>query len=216
MAFLINESFTTGSIPASWWASSGGNYAYATSPAPLEGTYSLRMVASDGQALYFPGAEETGEQWGHFMFLIDSLPGSFLTFFRLQADDFSTNVLTLTVLSDGTITVSDTNGFHDVTTSSSISANTVYHVFWRYKPGSGSNSEKELWVNTTNNRAGTAAGFHVVDTAGAMTDGPLLHSFLQAGSAPSYIVDTVQWADTDEFTGGGGGGGKPWYAYAQQ
>lgn len=204
MAFIVNESFASGSLPSGWNAGSTGDFGYATSPAPLEGSYSLRVDSTDTfGGLYDRGSEFAAEQWGHFLLSVDSLPAASETFFWLYDGSLAVNPLKLALISDGTIVVADSNAAHNATTASGISAATTYHVWWRYKPGSGANGEKEVWINTANNRAGTASGFHAVDTAGAITTGVRYFNFNGAdASTLNFIVDTVQWADTDEFAGG--------------
>lgn len=197
-AYILNETFTTGSRPANWWSGSGGNYAYATSPAPLEGTYSL--LTESTQSLYQSGTENTGEQWGHFLFNAPSLPGSFSHILNI-AYNFATKVQ-LTLNSSGTMTLGGCGAFE--TTSGAMSANTTYHVWWRYKNSTGGNNgQVEVWFNTTDDRDSTPSSQHQVYNSGTCTEGLGDHSFT---SGSGYIMDVTQWANTDEFTGGGGGG----------
>ncbi len=213
MAFILNESFSSGSNPGGGWSgASTGDFGYATAPAPLEGSYSLHVGASDTfGGLFDHGSDVTGEQWGHFLLNVHAFSGAFITILLTYNGAFAANPLELLIFADGTVGFTDSNGAHNAITASSISVDTTYHVWWRYKPGSGSNSEKELWINTTNDRAGTVSGFHASNTAGAMTGG--IQYFILKGTdgvgTADYIVDTVQWSDADAFTGGGGGGALP-------
>jgi hypothetical protein len=198
--YVLNETFTTGSRPASWWVGSNGDYGYATSPAPLEGTYSLRADTS-GQGLYINGAEEVGEQWGYFMLLFPAMPDSFEYFFTCSDAAFNT-VITMILNANGSVTLGGGGAF-ETTDAGVISANTVYHVFWRAKPGTGSNGQVEMWINTTNDRASTPAGAHEVYNASTITSNIQNHAFQYGiGDTEQFIVDVAQWADTDEFAGG--------------
>lgn len=207
-AFIINETFTTGSRPAGWWVGSNGDYAYATSPAPLEGTYSLQYTAASGQGLYIHGSEVASETWGAFMLNVPTLPDAFQQMFQVSSSGFVT-LLSLTLNSNGSMTLASSGAF-ETTDTGIITANTTAYIWWRYKPSTGGNNgQLELWVNSTNDRASTPAGNHKVYNSGTNTAGISSHAFLYGtGSGPKQlVVDVAQWADTDEFAGGGGGGG---------
>jgi hypothetical protein len=207
MAFIINENFTTGSNPAGWFAGNTGNYAYSTSPAPLEGSFSLSPSTSASTFdLYSQVGTEVSPSWGHFLLNYPSLPASFNTLFSLKNDAFSA-MFTFAVVSDGSWILTDGDGSAVFIQSAAgvFQAATTYHCFWRYKKSTGSNNgELEFWFNTANDRAGTPANQHASATNGTFTTGVSQHYFI-GGNAAIYIVDTVQWADTDEWTGVGGG-----------
>ncbi len=206
MAFIVNETFTTGSRPGDWEAGNGANFGYATSPAPLEGTYSLRLdVGTVGIEAFNHGSEVSGEQWGHFLLNIDARPDSYQKLYELT-NNSAVTILELYIFSDGSIRADDGSGA--TSQVGALVAGTTYHVWWRYKPGSGSNAELELWANTSDDRAG--ASIHTSMTNGIRTSGMRRLTFVSgAGGGPkSFTVDTVQWSDTDAFTGGGGGGGS--------
>ncbi len=210
-SFILDEDFESGSEPTGW-AHSGAsiNYGYTTSPAPLAGTKSLRVTTADAYALFNHGSDVTTEMWGHLLLNVDSLPtsGTFVTIVDSFDSTFGHHSLLIQVASDGSVTLTDDTSCVsgcNATTASGISAATTYHIWWRSKPGSGANGEHEIWVNTADDRAGTASGFHAITVAATFTTG--VEYFIMAGntgSGPvSYIADDVQWADSDEFTGGG-------------
>lgn len=200
--YILNEKFTTGVRPTDFYNDGTGiNYAYATAPAPLEGAYSVRLLqATNIRVQFVHGAAAEGEQWGHFTFHLDALPTTYQYICQLQDSSFA-YIFEMIVLNTGVVGVGDFEGGHSISTVGAISAATTYHVFWRYKAGSGSNSEKELWICTTNSRAATPAGLHAVDTAGAMTTGPALCQFAAntGVGVQNAILDDVQWADADVF-----------------
>jgi hypothetical protein len=197
MAYILNETFTTGSRPASWWSSSLGDYAYATSPAPLEGIYSLNIEA--GQSLYIHGSDVLSESWGHFMFAITTAPSPFATLFSVSSGNFN-GMVGIVVNADLTWTLVGSGAFEQ-NPAAVLSLNTVYHCFWRVKPNLASNGAVEMWINTTNDRASTPAAFHRLASNPSFYagDGPQSHSFPGIQNSMTWIVDVVQWADTDEW-----------------
>jgi hypothetical protein len=199
MAYITNESFTTGSAPSGW--SGSANFGYTTSPAPLEGSYSVLIDSGNGAA-YSHGSEITGEQWGRFQFHPLALPGSFEKFFAVYEGTFSTIVFEIYLNSTGTLTLSGSGAFEG--TVGTMAADTTYYVFWRYQPSTGGNNgELELWFNTSDDRAGAHANNHAVYTSGNQTGGMRYPNWFTTGTGiESWILDTVAWADTDEFAGG--------------
>lgn len=196
MAFWLNESFTSGVSPTpGWWASSSGNHAYATSPAPLEGSYSLRPATS-GQDLFIRSSDTSGEQWGHFLINCPALPASFQNVLIMASAAFN-NVFVIKLLSTGSVGI-DAQGVFAFT-SGTISAGTTYHVWWRLKPGTGSNSELQLWLNTANDRSGSPGTLQVSGTTGNSTEGITYHQI--PGNSNQLLYDVIQAADTDEFSG---------------
>jgi hypothetical protein len=201
MAFIVNESFTTGSAPSGWGGTADFNY--TTSPAPLEGTKSVHVEPGEAPA-YTHGSTITGEQWGRFLFHPLALPSSFEAIAAFRDDSFE-SLIELTLNSTGTITLSGNGVGAFETTVGTMAADTTYHVFWRYEQGSGANGEMEVWFNTADDRAGTPANNHTSYASGTRTTGMKYLIFTSTGSGPeAYIMDLVQWADTDEFAGGGG------------
>jgi hypothetical protein len=203
MAYIINETFTTGAIPVGWYGGSAGDYAYATAPAPLEGTFSLRPSATAATIdLYSQVGTEVSPSWGHFMLNYPSLPSSFHVLWQLQNDAFST-IFEFVVHNDGSWDVDDSGGGQFFSSAAGIFvAATTYHVFWRFKKSTGANDgEIEIWFNTANDRSSTPSNQHQLLTAGTITSGVSQH-FFKGGNAAQYIVDVVQWADTDQWAGG--------------
>jgi hypothetical protein len=203
MSFLINERFTTGTRPTDWWSGSTGDFGYATAPAPLEGSFSLLIdPAQGGQSLYIHASEQAGESWGHFMFLYTpGLPSNFHHIFELADDAFNT-LFKITINANGTMTLTGMNAFE--ITSGTITADALYHLWWRFKQGTGSNAELEMWVSPGTDRASAPSNLHKLFTTGNLTGAPKYHSFSAVnGDGQAYnIVDVVQWADADEFAGG--------------
>lgn len=203
MAFILNESFTTGALPADWFAGSSGDFAYATFPAPLEGVYSY-LLTTGNIGLFIAPSEVTGESWGHFMFYTPALPtAGFDSFFLLRDEAFALILIRLFLFDDGTLQLVYSNGAGSFDLDDPLDGDTIYHIWWRYKPGTGSNGEIELWVNTTNNRSTTPAGWHGLVTNSTDTEGVANLAFLYsgAGGTTDIVIDTAQWADTDEFSG---------------
>jgi hypothetical protein len=205
MAMIINESFTTGAAPSGWGG--GPDYGYATSPAPLEGSYSAYADPGLGGTSpgYNHGSAISAEQWGHHLFHPTGLPSSFQSILSVRESDFDL-VFQLVLNSTGTVTIDGSGAFE--TTVGTMAADTTYHVWWRYKPSTGGNNgQMEVWFNTSDDRAGSPANNHQSYSSGTNTNGVQYVTFPASGSGPEpYIIDTVQWADTDEFAGGGGGG----------
>jgi hypothetical protein len=116
----------------------------------LRGSRSLLLdPTSDAVGVNSATFTDASEIWGHFR--LTALPSSGETticYFRTSAD---ASMMTLAVMSDGKLDVS--HGSTGTQSSAGVVAiNTTYHVWIRYKAGSGANGLADIYIGTSGTR----------------------------------------------------------------
>lgn len=199
---LFLDERVTGSVPSGWF-NNNGEWNYATAPAPLEGTHSLRLLfANSAYSVYQHGSSVFGETWAHLLLNVPALPGGggWHTFFKLQDVDFN-DLMNLTLLPSGVLQITGQSA--DVSTAGTMAAGTTYHVWWRYVPKIGNSlGQAEAWFSTSGNRAAVPVNNHVAYHAMQSSAGPEKYFVVTQGGGATgrdLIVDVMQWADEDVF-----------------
>ncbi len=148
ITYLLEQDFETGAIPSGWATVSGSpNYNYATSPAPLVGTYSLGIDGTDSTRGPFASQSDVWVyqivNWSSnanapFVLTLQNASSSPVVRVRIGTNKWR--------LSHGT-TISDDTG--------TATAGTTYHLWLHYVAGSGANGVAELYVSTNSTKPGS-------------------------------------------------------------
>lgn len=182
VSYAFTENFetpTTGYDNTGWGTGSSPNPTYATAPAPLQGTQSLRTtggaqinrsVSGSTLNIFFYINITT---WADFENIVEILNGSFGTVFRVGT--WTPNVLRIT------------HGGTQAVGTFAISANTTYYVWADYTKGTGSDGVAHLYVSSTTTKPGTADA--TITTGTATTD--VASIYYGQNSTAVYIFDHI-------------------------
>lgn len=125
---------------------------YATSPAPLQGSESLRLAMASQNGNVFWPFTGTGDVWAYFQVNFTTRSPSGKVFFSLN-DSSGNNLLTLELSATNTVRIRV--GSANTTTTDAVDAATTYHFRVRYTKGTGANAYGELEFSTTGAFAGS-------------------------------------------------------------
>lgn len=129
---------------------------YATSPAPLQGSYSLLLNDSSDQAIVtFTGQAEV---YGASIVRLSAFNATD-TYILVLRDSSNNDLCTVRTYSTDTVLIRSTGGTQQSTTGLSFNSSTTYYFKIYAKAGSGSNAECRGWWSTdgTSWTAGTAS-----------------------------------------------------------
>jgi hypothetical protein len=188
--FLISENFESGAAPAGWTSTSSGtapDYNYATAPAPLEGTKSVRAATATGLIRIQPPAfTATGDIWTYFLFSYNTFSATD-GIFLLQSSGLTTQLkMGLNggqwYLREGALEVQST----------AVTANTKYHVWIHYTKGTGANGVYQLYASTTGVR-GTA----ILNYSNGTATSDIVSVEIQAwNTTGDHIIDKLRVSNT--------------------
>ncbi len=182
---LVDEGFEGVGTPVRWYVS-GASFDYATAPAPLVGTESLRL-STDGQYAGINAVLNHDELWGKFRVNVTTLPSSdFMELLKIQDVSEYTGVLSVYVNASGSIGTNSGTATTDV-----ITAGTSYWIYWHYKHVAGSNlGTQEVAFSTTETRPSSGSKW-TGDTTHTTGGRAVTFQFATSMGA-AYIVDQVQ------------------------
>lgn len=191
--FIFQENFEDASVGfdgnnAGGWTNSGGcNAKYATSPAPLAGTQSLRMPADEYVWRDFTASDEV---WFYCLFNgttratsgngIFTIRNAATVLFKLLWDHDNSDRLRIYVPTA-----------NDLTTAG-ISASNTYSIWGHYKKGTGANAVGDIeWQVAGTPRVGSGNNYRQVTTgeATAQANRIYLHN---DGATDVHLMDTVK------------------------
>lgn len=145
------EYASSGAATSAGWSNSGSpTWAYATSPAPLIGSYSLKYDNSNYTTKDFSAQSDC---WVFFAFNLDSLAAQ-RNFFRLWSSAPAT-IVEVFVKTTGKMAIGH-GGVYSADGSFTVSINTTYYVWIHYTKGTGSNGVAELYVSSSATKPGSA------------------------------------------------------------
>lgn len=177
--FIENfETAGTGYDNSGWSAANSPNPTYATAPAPLEGTQSLRLTANASISRSYSGSTVNLylrlniTTWSDFNDIVEVLDGSFGTVFKIGL--WTPNVLWIS--SGGASPVGAT----------ALSTGTTYHIWGDYTKGTGANGVAHLYVSTTATKPGSPEC--TITTSTAATD--VSSIYFKCGTA-TFIQDRI-------------------------
>lgn len=189
-SYLFEENFEAPGYQNSWTESGSGTITptYATAPAPLQGSYSLRLLGVAQQpTTYSVLSSDQGTLYVYFLCNIASLPGDY--FFSLRN---SSNVTVLELLVDSTLLRVRNGSSGGASTVTSFSAATTYHIWLKYVKGTGANSTSEVWFSTTGIKPADGSNNYAIKTGGnATTDVNRVYFGLPSNSTWNGIFDRV-------------------------
>jgi hypothetical protein len=166
-----------------WTLTGSPVFGYATSPAPLDGSYSLSISGFGGDAATTTAFTASPETWVYFMFRDSSL-SSQQTVVRLL-DSVGTTAKCL-VNTNGSLTIQAGSGGGDQTSAAGvITAGATYHIWLHFTATASPNPPAlEVYVSDTAVR-GVAAPV-VTQTGGVTTGGQALK--VKFGTVSSGVV----------------------------
>lgn len=162
-SYLIQEGAEGSGTPSGWSDIAGGtvDWDYATSPAPIEGTQSLRVASTPdgnphGSCKSFTATDPV---YGFFEFIVDNRTSEGSIF--LLRDGSDNQIFELyTAATTYYLSMWDSAGR---TTTTEIVQDTKYYLWWDYAKGTGANGVLHIYLSTTTTKP--AATITVTDSA---------------------------------------------------
>jgi hypothetical protein len=172
VSYLVQQDFEgAGYDNGETWTESGTGTRdedYATSPAPLVGSQSLRVaVSSQGGTTTKAFASDQSTVEGYLQVHFVSLPASGKVFVAFR-DSGGTRLVNIEVGASSRITVRCGTGA--ATTTDAISTGTTYHFWWRYVKGTGANAQASVAFSTDGTRPPSGNKFAAVTNGSRTTD----------------------------------------------
>lgn len=186
--FLINQDFEGAGTPSDWYVS-GATFDYTA--APLIGAESLRIATNNHYAGILDGAFSSGEIYGKFRINVETLPsGSSSQILKVQNGVFS-DVISIVVQPSGTLQVTGASA-----TSDTITAGTLYWIYWHYKedPG-GSTGIVEAGFTTTETRPTSGSAWSGITNSSASLNAVTAEIRITNGAI--VVIDNFQIAVTN-------------------
>ncbi len=192
--YLINQNFEgTGYDNSETWTETVGtngsvNEDYATSPAPLRGSQSLRIYAGDaGQNSNTISPVFTAQDtaYAHLMINGGSVASTFA--FCVFLDSGLTARAWVSVVAGGALKVSE--GAITATTVGTIVAATTYHVWFRYTKGTGADSIASVGFSETTTEPTSGDNYASISNGAATAQ--ITNIQLQTSFQQTYIFDYV-------------------------
>lgn len=195
--YLVQQDFEgAGYDNGETWTEAGSGTAdedYATAPAPLDGSQSLRIsVSSQGKNTFvaLPADQGTIEVYlkAHFV----SLPAAGKVFCRLR-NSANATVASLEIAASSRITI---RGGTAATTTDSVTTGTTYHFWLRYVKGTGANAVVTGAFSTDGTRPLSGNKFIQLTNGTVTTDANNLMIGPENNSTWEAIFDKIR-ADDD-------------------
>jgi hypothetical protein len=173
-----------------------------TSPAPLEGTYSLYDNATTGTyEIRSPAIDNTkAEYWGYGIFRMGSLAvNNWATPPIYSLRRASSDIVYFGIAEtggNGTYRWFTSCGGSQVNAGTTIvpAINTTYYFWWYYKPGTGANAVCSFWVSTTTTKPGTENATQSTGTNTTTPDQLMLPSY-SSGGFNTVVHDKIRVDD---------------------
>jgi hypothetical protein len=192
--YLLQENFEGTGYELSWTEAAGTpDEDYATAPAPLAGSHSLRLDGTSvTQRADSPAFATTTDLWVYMLFNPTTLPGSGNNdFFHIR--NSTTQVLAAQLNASGTVRVSVGN--NSLSTVSTMSAGTTYHVWVHYIAGSGSNAFGSIAFSTDGTKPTSGNPYTEITTGTSTLGGDNLRLTATATNGGIFIMDKVRADD---------------------
>jgi hypothetical protein len=174
------------------WTGSGGSWGNTTSPAPLQGTYSLRLGSSSTHN-WEHSFTANGTIYGRLRFVVTDISG---TPYIFRIGNASTqNSVRFRVLSTGAVRILDSTASTIATSGSGlVSANTEYWLWYELVKGTGSNGEVRVRLGTTSTKPG---GTIINSSSGTWADDFTRINLYTAATGHNTIYDEIRVSDAD-------------------
>jgi hypothetical protein len=168
--YLLQENFEGSGYENTWTEAGTGtkDEDYATSPAPLVGSQSLRLAfASQNGTTTTALSADQGTCDVYFQVNFAAIPASGKVFLRLR--DASANTLVrIEIGSSNRFTLR--HGTAAASTTDGLSTSTTYHVWISYAKGTGANGSATIAFSTTGTRPTSGNAYAAVTTGTATAD----------------------------------------------
>lgn len=158
--YIYEQDFESGTTPSGW--SGTADFGYATSPAPLVGSFSLKIT--DGNAAEYATIAGTPTEIWTFCLCNISDSGSAIFSLRKSNGD----LLCRCLLSAGNLLVFD--GSVSATATTAFPLTTTVRLWMHYKAGSGADGTIELWWSLDDTLP-SDNGHHAISTSSVQTTG---------------------------------------------
>jgi hypothetical protein len=177
------EYVNAASATAVGFIDTSGVWAYATSPAPLEGSYSIRLQSSGNiiRTPTFSTGAAGGEAWVTFLW-VPQVTTNDATFVLWSG-------VSVLVRSDGTIRISSGTNTSGATAHTD---GTTYRVKIRYVPGSGSNARIEVRTYDTSGVSVSS----LTKTDGTATNNMTYLEF-KGSTSSAQLIDRIRVSSSD-------------------
>ena len=196
--YLINQNFEgTGFDNSESWTESTYHTDPDFSSVALRGSQSLLVgnPAGVGEGIVTsPTFSESGEVFGHFLYRPYLIVPSAQYFFDLLGG--GTTIFRIYQNANGTMAIRVGSTFVSYT-STALSADTTYHIWFHFKTGTGANAEGRLWIGSTTSRPETA---ELTTTSGTATANVDNARFYNADPAENGVLVDQVLLSTSEFT----------------
>lgn len=162
-SYLVEENFETGSAPSGWTIS--GAWTWNNTSPVMQGTYTPKSQDFATPSAYI-GFTAQGEVFCYTLYQTANA-GSAGGIHQFR-DTGNNNICTISYLATGVVRVLWADFSANVSTVGTMSSNTTYHVWTRYKKGTGANAIASVGFSTDGTRP-TSGNNYAELTAGAYT-----------------------------------------------
>lgn len=156
VTYLIKQGFEgTGYDNSESWSTAAGDPDPDSASNAFEGTQSLDIDASSDAAIS-PVFTAQSECWVYFTMYVTAIPTTTRTLLRFQDAANTATAAYVDMTNTGAVRMLHSGGGTANSTPFTASINTRYHVWVRFKKGTGANGEIELWHSTTDTKPGSS------------------------------------------------------------
>jgi hypothetical protein len=181
-----------------WTETSTTNEDYTT--VHLRGSQSIQSGTGVANGESYYDMTDSGTVYGHFLFETSAIPvGDHDKIFALMNSTVDTFYMYIQLRDAGTLALVCGTSFLGPG-ATTLSVNTMYHIWFKYIKGTGANAQCSLWIGTTTSRPASAelsttTGDATVDAATVW-----LHSYSEAGHWNIYdqiLLKTTEFTTVD-------------------
>lgn len=195
--YFFSERFDGAGYQKVWTEGGSGtkDEDYATAPAPLEGTQSLRIAgAAQNPTTVTVFSADKGELWAFFKINITAYPSASRTIFTFR-DSVAGIAGSATLGTTGTLTAR--NGSINSTASVSVMAlSTTYNIWYHWKKGTGANGIAQAGFDTGTTEITSGNQFASTSSGNSTLDAHDLQMGFISNTTGDYIIDQVLVSDT--------------------
>lgn len=189
-SYLVEENFEGAGQPAGWSDVGSPNYDFDVSGFSMQGSQGVELAGDNDRATPPSFGVAQAEAWAFFQFRV-TVKNSGFTFFVFLGPGVSAEVQAGNTIRIG----GSVNGNP---TDNTISLDTTYHAWARYKKGTGANAEFEFGYSTTTTKPVAGTAFRSIATTGTETvdcTGIQLRS--ESGATNTIIFDKLRADDAN-------------------
>jgi hypothetical protein len=164
ITYLLEEDCESGSTPSGWTDVNSPTWGYATSPAPLVGSGSLRCNAAGTAVNSYKAITASDEVWVKFKLNFAAAPSGNSQIATLYN---STTAVSIASIKTTRKLYCSAGGSNSSDTSSALTAGTTYNVWLHYIKGTGSNAYASVGFSTDDTEPTSGSTFTSISTGTA-------------------------------------------------